>query len=491
MSYLRRRALYCARACRSDEQPVRAAVAAVTEAPLRSAAPGNPARQDGRSDPTRAAERGALLTAMIAEVDERGYAGTSVAAVLARAGLPRKALYRHFDGKEACFLAAYDEVSDVSLSRMRQALKRDGGVPDHAQAAISALFEVALEYPPGLRLGTIGIAALGAPGIERRLSVSARYERFVVEAVRMAFPDSGKVPPPLARAIVGGLRRALYDRANPTDQGELLSLVPGLVAWVSSYFPIPGATVRPRRGTRAVPLQSGRAPGTLAPHPVLLGRRGLARGDQNASRSFVVHNQRERILDAVANVCASGGYGSLSVENVVDGAAVSRDAFYEHFQDKDDAFVVAYEVGHLKGQRIVEQAFAEQKDWRAGVRAAVRALLGFLAAEPAFTRLALIETGVAGRRASDRFHVAAGGYGAILAPGFEHAGAPAPPSITVEAIIGAITEMCLHDVATGRTAHLPALEADATYVALAPFIGAQEAALYAAGRERVRSRPAP
>ena len=43
--------------------------------------------------------------------------------------------------------------------------------------------------------------------------------------------------------------------------------------------------------------------------------------------------------------------------------------------------------------------------------------------------------------------------------------------------------MCLHDVATGRAAHLPWLEADMTYVALAPFIGANEAALYATGRE--------
>jgi AcrR family transcriptional regulator len=436
-----------------------------------------------RSDSARAAERGALLAAMIAEVDEQGYEGTSVAAVLSRAGLPRKALYRHFDGKEACFLAAYDEVSDVSLSRMRAALKRGGGLPDHAQAAISALFEIALEYPAGLRLGTIGIAALGAPGMERRLAVSARYERFVVEAVRMAFPDSGKVPRPLARAIVGGLRRTLYRRASPTDHEGLLSLVPGLAAWASAYFPTPEAIARSRRSTGGGALQGGRAPGTLAPHPLLSGRRGLARGDQNASRSFVVHNQRERILDAVANVCAAGGYSSLSVEHVVDGAAVSRDAFYEHFKDKDDAFVVAYEVGHLKGQTIVEQAYAEQQDWRAGVRAAVRALLGFLAAEPAFARLALIETGVAGRRASDRFHVAAGGYAAILAPGFGQAGASAPPAVAVEAIIGAITEMCLHDVATGRAAHLPWLEADMTYVALAPFIGANEAALYATGRE--------
>jgi AcrR family transcriptional regulator len=427
-------------------------------------------------------ERGELLAAMIVEVDEAGYRGASVAAVLSRSGLSRKTLYRHFEGKEACFLAAYDEVSDVSLRRMRAALRGNRGSDDQAMAAISALFEIAVEYPAGLRLATVGIAALGVPGMERRLAVSARYERFVAEAVQIAFPGSGKTPPPLARAIVGGLRRALYRRSESTDRQELLSLVPSLGAWASSYFPVPEAIARARRSTRTQPLEGGRAPGTLAPHP-LLGRRGLARGDQNASRSFVAHNQKERILDAVANLCAVGGYGTLRVEQIVEQAAVSRDAFYEHFLDKDDAFVVAYEVGHLKGQTIVEQAFAREQDWRLGVRAAARALLGFLAAEPAFARLALIETGVAGRRASDRFHIGAGGYAAMLAPGFEHVAAAPPSGVAVDAIIGAITEMCLHHVATGRAAQLPALEADVTYVALAPFIGAESAAGYAMGRQ--------
>jgi AcrR family transcriptional regulator len=79
---------------------------------------------------------------MIAEVDEHGYAGASVAGVLARAGLSRKALYRHFDGKEACFLAAYDEITDGSLRAMQSALEDAAGWPEGAQTAISALLDL-------------------------------------------------------------------------------------------------------------------------------------------------------------------------------------------------------------------------------------------------------------------------------------------------------------------------------------------------------------
>lgn len=85
-------------------------------------------------------------------------------------------------------------------------------------------------HPAGLRLGTVGIATLGSHGIERRLGVSARYEQFVTDAVRAALPEGGELPRPLARAVVGGVRRALYGRAGRAGRDDLLALVPGLVA---------------------------------------------------------------------------------------------------------------------------------------------------------------------------------------------------------------------------------------------------------------------
>jgi AcrR family transcriptional regulator len=61
-----------------------------------------------------------------------------------------------------------------------------------------------------------------------------------------------------------------------------------------------------------------------------------------------VHSQRERILDAVTNLTAAHGYIDLKVEDIAEQAAVSLNAFYEHFADKEDAFLVAYEIGHAK-----------------------------------------------------------------------------------------------------------------------------------------------
>ena len=116
----------------------------------------------------------------------------------------------------------------------------------------------------------------------------------------------------------------------------------------------------------------GRAPGTLslgAP----AGRTGERTiHERGISRSFLVHSRRERILDAVANLTAERGYAALTVERIAQEAGVSSAAFHEQFAGREDAFLVAYELGHAKGMAIVERAFVAETSWRAAVRAESR-----------------------------------------------------------------------------------------------------------------------
>ena len=110
------------------------------------------------------------------------------------------------------------------------------------------------------------------------------------------------------------------------------------------------------------------------------------------SRSFVVHSQRERILDAVANLTAQRGYAALTVEGIATEAAVSLQAFYEHFSGKEDAFVVAYEIGHDKALALVRARLRG----RSGLalrraRRHRRRCSRFMAGEPAFAHMAMMD----------------------------------------------------------------------------------------------------
>ena len=83
------------------------------------------------------------------------------------------------------------------------------------------------------------------------------------------------------KAVVGGLNRVLYRRVLRGEAAELIALVPDLTHWAASYYPAPACDARGAvgearaRGARKRRCEGGRAPGTLAPHPLLGGRRGL------------------------------------------------------------------------------------------------------------------------------------------------------------------------------------------------------------------------
>jgi AcrR family transcriptional regulator len=224
--------------------------------------------------------------------------------------------------------------------------------------------------------------------------------------------------------------------------------------------------------TAAVPV-GGRAPGTLSLGSRAMERRGLPRGEGNVSRSFVIHNQRERILDALANLSAAKGFAATTIPSIVQEAAVSVQAFYEHFSGKEDAFLVAYEIGHRKALAIVERAYESQKEWPAAVRAGITMLLEFLASEPAYAHLALIDALTASPKAATVADQGINAYMGMLEPGLQSdVDDLVRTPIAIEATAGALLELCFVYVASERTRELPGLTDFASDIALRPFVGA-------------------
>lgn len=70
----------------------------------------------------------------------------------------------------------------------------------------------------------------------------------------------------------------------------------------------------------------------------------LPAGRHGLSREFVARNQQERILDAMGKSVAEHGFAAASLSDVIARAGVSRKTFYEHFTDKEDCFLQAYDA---------------------------------------------------------------------------------------------------------------------------------------------------
>jgi AcrR family transcriptional regulator len=102
--------------------------------------------------------------------------------------------------------------------------------------------------------------------------------------------------------------------------------------------------------------------------------------------------QRERLLAGMLRACAQLGYRELTVQDVLERAGVSRPTFYEHFENKEDCFLAAFDAAARRLRDRVEAAAGEGGDrWRDRLRMAVEEVLRFVVAEPDAARTLIVE----------------------------------------------------------------------------------------------------
>src|SRR5262249_735235 len=193
------------------------------------------------------------------------------------------------------------------------------------------------------------------------------------------------------------------------------------------------------------------------PSNALLG--GLPSGRHNLPREFVVRSQRDRMLDAMAQVCASEGYGGATVAAVIAAAGVSRKTFYEQFRDRENCCLAAYDVIMARFLGKVTGAYRQpQLGWPTRVRAAIEALLAFLAAEPAFARMCIVEVLAAGERAIERYDSAVLALAGMLDEGRARlANAGEVPATTAGAVAEGGAFLIREQILAGGTEQLEAL----------------------------------
>jgi AcrR family transcriptional regulator len=204
--------------------------------------------------------------------------------------------------------------------------------------------------------------------------------------------------------------------------------------------------------------------------------KSLPRGRHGLSREFVVQNQRRRLLSSIAGCLDERGYEKTTVSAISRHARVSKSDFYRHFDSKDACFVAAYDDAVEQLRAEVQAACAEHREWADGVCAALVAVVGYLAREPARASLLLVEGLRAGPDIYDRFQAAVQGFVPMLADG-----APAPassgraPEAIDEAVVGGVVSLLGRRVLAGEAEDLPRFFPDIAEFVLTPYVGTEEA----------------
>jgi AcrR family transcriptional regulator len=125
--------------------------------------------------------------------------------------------------------------------------------------------------------------------------------------------------------------------------------------------------------------------------------RRLPPGSHGIPADVVARNQRERLVAAMAEVCAERSYADTSVERVAKRAGVSSVTFYKQFADKRDCLLAAHR--QLLGRLLeaIDQASGEgtgERDRSRGgakARTVLHTALEIFAADPPSARLLTLE----------------------------------------------------------------------------------------------------
>jgi AcrR family transcriptional regulator len=191
--------------------------------------------------------------------------------------------------------------------------------------------------------------------------------------------------------------------------------------------------------------------------------RRLPRGTHGLDPGVVAASQRTRLLEAVGRAVADKGYAGATIDDIVRGAGVSKKTFYDHFADKLDCFLAAYEAASDELLARLREAQSRPEGWLERTRAGIVAYLRWLAAEPALARVFLIEVAAAGPVAAERRERIRDRYAEVLRELQDDARTDIPalprlPDEIFHALVAAVDEVVVRRIRESGGADLPELE---------------------------------
>jgi AcrR family transcriptional regulator len=180
-------------------------------------------------------QRERIITALVDTVAERGYNATTVAHITKAASVSRRTFYEHFADKEACFLAAYEMVSDHIRNSMRVAADSFEEWPQKVRAALATMLSFLAGEPELARLVmSEPIAAGGEIAAGHRATVAGFAE--ILKAGRPEHSGVRPLPEATEETVVGGIISLIVREIGTGKADQLEKLLPDLVELTLSPY---------------------------------------------------------------------------------------------------------------------------------------------------------------------------------------------------------------------------------------------------------------
>jgi AcrR family transcriptional regulator len=155
-------------------------------------------------DVVAAHQRERLFKATVDLVAKRGYLNTSVDHIVKSARVGYVAFYDLYDGKEDCFLAAFDRIVAEASGNLAAAVADEPEWPRQIAVALACLLDLIVANPKRARVALVEVQAAGPVAY-------SRYEEAVDRTVpklregRASNPEAADLSSTLEEAVLGGI----------------------------------------------------------------------------------------------------------------------------------------------------------------------------------------------------------------------------------------------------------------------------------------------
>jgi AcrR family transcriptional regulator len=196
-------------------------------------------------------------------------------------------------------------------------------------------------------------------------------------------------------------------------------------------------------------------------------------------RDFVASFKRRRIADAIAELSVEKGYRATTVGDIVARAKVGRSTVYDQFAGKEEILldVLDRAIPQLLG-RVEAACRAAGKETEPRLEAGLRALLAWVAEEPAAAWVCFVESACATPGSLQRYHAAITRFTALL-----RANVPSDarrPATTEETLVGGVASIFSRQIERGEVARAADLLPGLLAFLRAPYLSAGDGASPAA-----------
>jgi AcrR family transcriptional regulator len=388
--------------------------------------------------------------AMIESVANHGYERTSVKHVIGLAGVSRRAFYEQFDNKDACFKETFDLIVARVIKRINNACAtRKGDFERRLRAALRAFADEIETNPKALRLVMIDALTAGPEAQLQLRKTTATFEQLLASGFASS-PNARTLPAPIVRAIIGGLRRATFQRLIDERTTRSSKVSDELLRWMLLLTSPEIDALQAR-------------PCSFPPFPAVA---------QLPANRYDMRDDRTRLTHSVVNLALREPFEELSAPHIAEEAGLSIDTFLELFENPQKCFTASLDMLGGELLEVVADPALISPQWPAAVCHAINRLAIHLASNPACTVMLACKTFTAGLRVIEDMVGLTDEVATLLTEG-----APRRPrgALAIEGISGALSHTLYTEASAGRAHLLPSQSEYLSYVVLAPFIGAESA----------------